>query len=209
METLIHIFLHIDQYLAAIIQEYGVWTYALLFLVMFIEMGVIIMPFLPGDSLLFAAGTMAAIGGLNVHLLALVLVIAAILGDAVNYLLGYWVGPKIFHKEDSLLFKKAYLMRAHEFYERYGGQAIIMARFIPIVRSFAPFVAGVARMNYWRFTFFNVIGGILWVYLFVYVSYFFGNIPIVRENFTLVIMAIIVLSVVPMGVEFMRHKLRN
>lgn len=207
--SIIHFFLHIDQYLATIIQQYGLWTYPLLFLIMFIETGCIIMPFLPGDSLLFAAGTMAAIGGLNIHWLSLILLLAAILGDAVNYGLGYWLGPKVFNKQDSFLFKKIYLQRAHAFYEKHGGQTIIFARFIPILRSFVPFIAGVARMDYACFTFFNVIGGIAWVYIIMYVSYFFGNIPVVRNNFSLVVVAIIVLSVVPMGIGYLRHKWCN
>ena len=207
--SIIHFFLHIDQYLTTIIQQYGLWTYPLLFLIMFIETGCIIMPFLPGDSLLFAAGTMAAIGGLNIHWLSLILLIAAILGDAVNYSLGYWLGPKVFNKKDSFLFKKAYLQRAHAFYEKHGGQTIIFARFIPILRSFVPFIAGVARMDYARFTFFNVIGGIAWVYIIMYVSYFFGNIPMVRNNFSLVVVAIIVLSVVPMGIGYLQDKWCN
>tara|TARA_Y100000815_G_C13281707_1_gene477174 strand:- start:28 stop:567 length:540 start_codon:yes stop_codon:yes gene_type:complete len=175
-------------------------------MIIFCETGLVILPILPGDSLLFAAGSIAAIGGMNVHLLAGLLVIAAILGDSINYAIGQFIGPQIFSKENSLLFNKNYLLKAHAFYEKYGGKAIIIARFIPVVRTFAPFVAGIGTMRYTRFFAYNVIGGIFWVCLFIYGSYWFGNIPLVKQNFSLVIMVIILLSILPPVIEFLRTK---
>jgi len=196
-------FLHLDVHLVQITAEYGVWTYAILFLIIFAETGLVITPFLPGDSLLFAAGAIAALGSLNPILLAGLLLAAAILGDTVNYWIGKWVGPKAFSGEVRFL-KKEYLDRTHAFYERHGGKTIILARFVPIVRTFAPFVAGVGAMTYSRFFLYNVVGAAVWVGLFIPVGYFFGNLPQVKENFSLVILGIIVLSVLPIAFELVR-----
>jgi len=198
--------LHLDRYLSAIIQQYGLWTYAILFVVIFIETGFVVMPFLPGDSLLFAAGTFAALKAFKVGWLILVLAAAAIIGDTVNYWVGHFLGPKVFNKEKARFFKKEHLDRTHAFFEKYGGKTIIIARFVPIVRSFAPLVAGIGRMSYGKFIAFNVIGGVGWVVLLVGAGYFFGNIPIVRKNFSLAILAIIALSTVPVVTEYLRHR---
>jgi len=198
--------LHLDRYLSAIIQQYGLWTYVILFAVIFIETGFVVMPFLPGDSLLFAAGTFAALKAFKVGWLILVLAAAAIIGDTVNYWIGHYVGPKVFNREKARFFKKEHLDRTHAFFEKYGGKTIIIARFVPIVRSFAPLVAGIGRMSYGRFIAFNVIGGVGWVVLLVGAGYFFGNIPVVRENFSLAILAIIAISTIPIVTEFLRHR---
>jgi membrane-associated protein len=201
--------LHLDQYLSVVIQQYGIWTYVILFLIIFLETGFVITPFLPGDSLLFAAGAFAALGSLNLALLFLVLAAAAILGDTANYWIGYHIGPKVFRKKTGRLFKEEYLDRAHRFYEKYGGKTIFLARFVPIIRTFAPFVAGIGKMSYWRFITYNVAGGITWVALFLFGGFYFGNLPFVQENFTLVILAIILISFVPIGIEYLRHKRRK
>ena len=198
--------LHLDKHLAAIIQEYGTWTYFILFLIIFCETGLVVTPILPGDSLLFATGAFAATGALDLTTVWILLTIAAIGGDTINYWIGAYIGPKAFQKEDSRFFKKAYLVRTHEFYEKHGGKTIIIARFMPIIRTFAPFVAGIGKMNYVRFLSYNVIGGILWIALFILGGYFFGNIPVVKKNFTLVILAIIFLSILPGIIEFLRHR---
>jgi membrane-associated protein len=197
---------HLDTHLNALIQQVGFWTYLVLFVVIFCETGLVITPFLPGDSLLFAAGTFAAVGSLNVVGLFVVLAIAAVLGDTVNYWLGKIVGPKVFTKEKSRVFKKDYLDRTHNFYEKYGAETIIIARFVPIIRTFAPFVAGIGRMSYGKFLSYNVIGGVGWVALFTFGGYFFGNIPFVKKNFSLVIIAIILISLIPAVVEFIKHR---
>ena len=205
---LIDLFLHLDKHLSQIIQNYGVWTYLLLFLVIFMETGFVVTPFLPGDSLLFAAGTFAspALGSsLNIFLLWALLCTAAILGDTVNYWIGHFVGPKAFSGEVRFL-KKEYLDRTHEFYEKHGGKTIIIARFIPIIRTFAPFVAGIGAMHYGRFITYNVVGGIVWVTIFTFGGYYFGNLPFVKENFSLVVIAIIFISVVPMIFEFIKQR---
>jgi len=205
---LIDLFLHLDKHLSQIIQNYGVWTYLLLFLVIFMETGFVVTPFLPGDSLLFAAGTFAspALGSsLNIFLLWALLCTAAILGDTVNYWIGHFVGPKAFTGEVRFL-KVEYLDRTHEFYEKHGGKTIIIARFIPIIRTFAPFVAGIGGMNYGRFITYNVVGGVAWVTIFTFGGYFFGNLPFVKENFSLVVIAIIFISVVPMIFEFIKQR---
>lgn len=196
-------FLHLDTHLAEITGRYGVWTYAILFLIVFAETGLVVTPFLPGDSLLFAAGAIAALGTLDPTILMGLLIIAAILGDTVNYWIGSWVGPKAFSGRSRFL-KKEYLDRTHAFYERHGGKTIILARFVPIIRTFAPFVAGVGAMTYSRFLAYNVIGAVVWVGLFVPIGYFFGNLPQVKENFSLVILGIIFLSVLPIGFEILR-----
>ena len=205
---LVNFILHLDVHLNEIIKNFGIWTYLILFLIIFLETGVVITPFLPGDSLLFAAGSFAALGSLNVWVLAITLTFAAILGDTLNYWIGHYIGPKAFSGNIRFL-KKEYLERTHEFYERHGGKTIILARFIPIIRTFAPFVAGIGAMEYPRFFFFNVTGAILWVFLFIFGGYFFGNLPFVQDNFTLVILAIIVISVLPGVFEFAREKLKS
>ncbi len=197
--------LHLDKYLSLIIQQFGIWTYLILFLIIFAETGLVVTPFLPGDSLLFAAGTFAAIGSLNVFALFIALLIAAILGDTINYSIGKFLGSKAFQRYPKI-FKKEYLDKTHKFYEKYGAKTIVLARFVPIVRTFAPFVAGVGRMTYLKFLFYNVFGGILWVALFVFGGYFFGNIQWVKDNFSLVIIIIIILSFMPMVWEYWKHK---
>jgi membrane-associated protein len=201
----IDLFLHLDQHLAEVLRDYGTWTYLILFGIIFCETGFVVTPFLPGDSLLFAAGSFAAVGALDPHLLFVLLSAAGILGDTVNYWVGAYVGPRAFSGEIRFL-KKEYLDRTHRFYEKYGGKTIIIARFVPIVRTFAPFVAGIGAMSYGRFILYNVAGAIAWVGLFVYGGYFFGNIEFVKRNFSLVILAIIVISVMPMVVEFIRAR---
>jgi len=200
------ILLHLDIHLDLAIRSYGLWTYGILFLIVFLETGLVVTPFLPGDSLLFAGGTFAALGSLDVGWLIIVLALAAIGGDTANYWIGYSSGPKVFSKERSRLFNKEYLHRTHRFYEKYGGKTIIIARFIPIIRTFAPFVAGIGSMTYSRFITYNIVGGIAWVVIFVLGGYFFGNIPLIRHNFSLVIVAIIILSILPGIIEFLRHR---
>jgi membrane-associated protein len=202
----IDIFMHLDKHLDLIIREYGVWTHAILFLIIFCETGLVITPLLPGDSLLFAVGTFAAMGSLDVKFLAISLSIAAIAGDTVNYWIGHFVGPKVFSKEKSRFFNRDYLDRTHRFYERYGGKTIIIARFIPIIRTFAPFVAGIGRMTYLRFILYNIVGGVAWIGAFLFGGYFFGALPFIKQNFSLVILAIIVISMLPGLIEFLRHK---
>ena len=207
----IDIFLHLDEYLSVVIQTYGVWTYALLFLVIFMETGFVVTPFLPGDSLLFAAGTFAspALGEpLNIFVVWILMSAAAILGDTVNYWIGHFIGPKAFSGEVKFL-KKEYMDRTHEFYEKHGGKTIILARFIPIIRTFAPFVAGVGRMTYSHFLFYNVIGGLTWVTMFVFGGYFFGSLPFVKDNFTIVVLTIIGISLMPGVIEFLRNKFQK
>ena len=200
------ILIHLDKYLDSIIRSYGSLTYGILFLIVFCETGLVITPILPGDSLLFATGTFAALGSLDLSLIIILLSIAAIAGDTVNYWIGYLVGPKVFSKEKSRLFNKEYLDRTHRFYQKYGGKTIIIARFIPIIRTFAPFVAGIGRMTYKRFIAYNVLGGIGWIVTFVLGGYFFGNIPLVKNNFALIILAIIIISVLPAIIEFVRQR---
>jgi membrane-associated protein len=195
---------HLDQHLRALAQNYGNWIYAVLFLIVFLETGLVITPFLPGDSLLFVAGTIAAAGELHVHGLVLVLIFAAVIGDSVNYAVGRYLGPRVFRFEDSRFFKRAYLDRTHAFFERHGGKTIIIARFVPIIRTYAPFVAGIGAMSYRHFLLFNVIGAILWVVSLTYAGYYFGNLPLVKDNLTLVIVCIIVLSSMPGIIEFWR-----
>ncbi|HYP27089.1 MAG TPA: DedA family protein [Blastocatellia bacterium] len=207
MDTLIDFFLHLDQHLERITSDYGVWTYLILFLIIFCETGLVVTPLLPGDSLLFAAGAIAALGGLNVFWLFIILTAAAIIGDTVNYWAGHYVGPKIFYKEDVRFLNKKHLQKTHEFYEKYGGKTIILARFIPIIRTFAPFVAGIGSMTYGRFILYNVVGAILWVGICVAAGYLFGNLDIVKNNFSLVILAIVFVSILPIIVEFVRARL--
>jgi len=211
METinyLIDLFLHLDVHLNELIVQYGAVTYIILFLVIFAETGFVITPFLPGDSLLFAAGTFAATGSLDVTLLFVLLTTAAIAGDTVNYWIGHYIGPKVFSKETRFI-KKKYLERTHNFYEKHGGKTIIIARFVPIIRTFAPFVAGVGAMTYSKFILYNIVGGIVWVVIFVFGGYYFGNIPAVKNNFSLVIIVIIVITVLPGFSEFIRYRKRK
>jgi len=203
----IDLFLHLDRHLAEVIATYGVWTYLILFAVIFLETGIVATPFLPGDSLLFAAGTFAALGSLDVGFLILLLAAAAILGDTVNYWIGRRLGPRVF-RENVRFLNRQHLERTHAFYEKHGGKTIVIARFLPIIRTFAPFVAGIGTMSYGRFLVYNVVGGVVWVLGFVLLGYFFGNLPVVRENFSLVILAIIVLSVLPIVIEWFRHRRR-
>jgi len=208
IRQLIDFVLHLDVHLDEIIRNYGTWTYGILFGIVFLETGFVVTPFLPGDSLLFAVGTFAARGSLDLYLAMLLLSVAAVLGDTVNYWIGAWVGPKVFHQESRFL-NKEHLRRTHEFYERYGGKTIIIARFVPIIRTFAPFVAGIGTMSYGKFIAYNVIGGIGWVVSITLAGFFFGNIPIVKNNFTFVIFAIIVISILPGIVEYVRHHRRS
>ena len=203
---IIDFILHIDQHLTELAAQYGVWIYGILFLIIFCETGLVVMPLLPGDSLLFAAGSIAAIGKMNIHLMVVLLIIAAILGDAVNFVIGKYFGEKLFSNPNSKIFKQSHLQKTQQFYAKHGGKTIIMARFIPIVRTFAPFVAGMGHMTYHHFLAYNVIGGVLWVTIFSYLGYFFGNMDIVKDNLSLVLVAIIVLSILPAIIEIIRHK---
>jgi len=207
INKLVDFIIHIDRHLAEIIADYGLWTYGVLFLIIFVETGLVVMPFLPGDSLLFAAGAFCAKPetGLNVHYMAGLLFVAAVLGDTLNYWVGHKIGPAVFKREDSIWLRKKHLDRAHEFFEKYGGRAVILARFVPFVRTFVPFVAGVGSMTYSRFLAYNVLGGFIWIYFFIYAGFMFGNQPFVQKNFKLVILAIIFLSVLPIVVEFVRE----
>lgn len=201
LHFLIDFVLHIDKHLDQIFLQYGAWSYAILFLIIFCETGLVITPFLPGDSLLFATGALSARGSLDVHLLAVLLTIAAIVGDAVNYSIGYYFGHKLV---GSRFIKRQHIERTHRFYEKYGGKTIIIARFVPIVRTFAPFLAGMGEMTYRKFALYNVTGGVLWILSFLYLGYFFGSHPVVKSNFTLVILGIIVVSLLPPLIEVAR-----
>ncbi len=206
---LVDFFLHLDVHLGTVIAHYGVWTYAILFLIIFCETGLVVTPFLPGDSLIFAAAAFAAAGSLDPWLLFVLLSLAAILGNTSNYWIGYWVGPGILTKEKIPFIRKSHLERTHRFYEKYGGKTIVFARFIPIIRTFAPFVAGVGFMSYRRFTVYNAAAGVAWVGLFTGAGFLFGNFPAVKHNFTLVIFAIIFVSILPPVVEFLRRRKRT
>ncbi len=206
METikfLIDLFLHLDVHLSQIISQYGVWTYALLFVVIFIETGLVVMPFLPGDSLLFAAGTFAALGSLDIYWLLGLLIVAAVGGDTVNYWIGHYLGDRAYNIK---WIKREYMDKTHAFFEKHGGKTIFLARFVPIVRTFAPFVAGVGRMSYGYFISYNIFGGITWVAVFTLAGYFFGNIPFIKQNFEFVIVAIILVSVAPMLYELWKSR---
>lgn len=204
--AIIDFILNIDQHLQILAADYGLWIYAILFLIIFCETGLVVTPLLPGDSLLFAAGGLAAIGEMNVHLMVVILVIAAVLGDATNFYIGKYFGHRLFANPDSKIFRRSYLEKTHAFYTKHGGKTIILARFVPIVRTFAPFVAGMSNMNYAQFSRYNIIGALLWVPIFSYLGYFFANIPIVRDNLSLVLIAIILLSVLPGVIEIVRHR---
>lgn len=206
--NLIGFIFHLDKHLNYIIQNFGIWTYLLLFVIIFAETGLVVTPFLPGDSLLFATGAIAATGTLNLLWLFLILVFAAIIGDSINYAVGKYLGEKILQKHSRLI-KKEYLDRTHKFFEKYGGKTIVLARFVPIVRTFAPFVAGLGKMSYLYFFTYNVVGGILWVSIFVFGGFFFGNIPIVKNNFSVMIFIIIIVSILPGVFEIWRHRARR
>ena len=201
--------MHLDRHLSAVIQDYGIWTYLILFLIVFCETGLVVTPILPGDSLLFAVGTFAAVGALDLILVLLLLGAAAVAGDTVNYAIGYRVGPRVFRKEGVRFLNRDYLERTHQFYERHGSKTIVIARFVPIIRTFAPFVAGIGRMTYARFVLYNIAGGILWISSLVLGGYAFGNVPVVRRNFSLVIFAIIVVSIMPGVIEVLRQRRRS
>jgi membrane-associated protein len=206
LREIIEFFLHIDAHLEPLLTQYGGWVYLILFVIIFCETGLVVTPFLPGDSLLFAAGALAAAtGALNPVLLFLILTVAAIAGDTVNYFIGHFLGHKIFEMKLPFV-KKEYLDRTHEFYEKYGGKTIILARFVPIVRTFAPFVAGVGSMTYSRFVTYNVVGGIIWIALFIFGGYLIGNIPLIKDNFSIVTVLIILISVMPIAIEFVRNR---
>ncbi len=205
IQHFIELVLHLDKYLGQIIQDYGIWTYLFLFIIIFMETGFVITPFLPGDLLIFAAGTLAGLGYMNIWVLYLVLCSAAILGDTVNYWIGHYIGPRAFSGNIRFL-KKEYIDRTHVFYEKHGGKTIIIARFIPIIRTFAPFVAGVGAMTYPKFITYNVVGGMAWVALFLFGGYFFGNLPFVQQNFSFVLLAIIFISVMPAVIEIINSR---
>ena len=209
ISSFVDVILHLDQHLLVLVQNYGAWIYGILFVILFCETGLVVTPFLPGDSLLFVAGAIAGAGSMNVHLLVMLLLVAAVLGDSLNYAIGHYIGPKVFRFEDSWFFKKAYIERTHRFFERYGGKTIVLARFVPIIRTYAPFVAGIGAMDYRRFLLFNVAGALLWVASLAYAGYFFGNLPVVKNNLSLVILGIVVLSISPGIVELLRHKLKR
>ena len=208
LANIVDFVLHIDVHLSELIEDFGMWIYLILFLVITGETGLVIAPLLPGDSLLFAAGTFAALGALDVALLFVLLFGAAVLGDTINYWIGHAIGPRVFTM-NSRWFKREYLERTHRFYERHGGKTIFLARFVPIIRTFAPFVAGVGAMTYGRFLTYNVVGGFVWTAGFLFLGYFFGNIPVVKENFSLVVLAIILISLAPMGYELLASRLRR
>lgn len=206
LSGILDLFLHLDRHLLELAQDYGAWIYGILFLIVFLETGVVVTPFLPGDSLLFVAGAIAAAGELNVHGLVILLIAAAIAGDSLNYSIGRYLGPRVFRFDDSRFFKRAYVDRTHAFFDRHGGKALIIARFVPIIRTYAPFIAGVGVMPYRRFLLFNVVGAVLWVVLLTYAGFFFGNLPLVKKNLTLVILGIIVLSILPGVIEVWRAR---
>ena len=201
----IDFFLHLDKHLSQIISDYGGWTYGILFLTIFCETGLVVTPFLPGDSLLFAAGALAAVGALNPHYLFLLLALAGILGNTANYSIGRFVGPKVF-TSNSRFFKKQYLEKTHKFYEKHGGKAVIIGRFLPILRTFVPFVAGIGEMTYVRYTIYNIIGSTLWVGAFIYAGYFFGNLPFVQKHFSMVILVLLLIPGLPAVIGFIRQR---
>src|SRR5690348_17274615 len=206
LTTLVYSVLALDQTVASLATQYGAWLYAILFVVIFAETGLVVCPFLPGDSILFIAGTVVAAAGLDVHVLVVVLIVAAVLGDSVNYGVGHYIGPKAFHRRDSRWFRQEYLRRTQAFYERYGAVTIIIGRFVPIIRTFAPFLAGVAGLSYRRFLSYNVIGGCLWIGLLVYAGYLFGNIPWVKDNLSLIVVGIVVGSLIPAVTTFLQER---
>lgn len=204
--SLINFILHIDQNLNLIIQTYGLWTYLILFLIIFGETGLVVAPFFPGDSLIFVAGAFAGSGSLRIEWLIILFSLAAIIGDTVNYWIGHFTGPKVFHRKDARFFKKEYLDTANEFYKKHGGKTIILARFIPVIRTFAPFVAGIGKMSYRQFIIYNILGGIAWVTIFSLGGYYFGSLAIVKENLSLFIFAIIFISIIPVLIKAFTRK---
>ena len=211
MEFILDFVLHIDRYMVEIVRDYHTWTYAILFVIIFCETGLVVTPFLPGDSLLFVAGAITALPDMPLHIWWLVLIVfaAAVLGDSCNYMIGHFFGRKLFSNPNSKIFKQAYLDKTHAFFRKYGGKTIILARFVPIVRTFAPFVAGMGKMHYYYFMMYNVTGAALWVSLFCFTGYFFGNQPFVQQNLKLLIVAIIVISVLPAVIEVLRAKMKK
>ena len=210
MQALIDLFIHLDTKLAELVAQYGAWVYGLLFAIVFAETGLVVTPFLPGDSLLFAAGALAATGALDVRLIVLLLIAAAVLGNTVNYSIGRFIGPRVFRAEDHAgmhrLLNREHLDRAHAFFERHGGMAVVLTRFVPIIRTFVPFVAGAGAMRYSTFMLYNIAGGVAWVGICVGAGYAFGNVPIVKDNFTLVALGIVAVSVIPVLVEWLKHR---
>ncbi len=209
LTLIVDFILHVDVHLQELMNNYGLWVYGILFLIIFSETGLVVTPFLPGDSLLFAAGALTVGSAMDVNVLALLLIVAAVLGNITNYTIGHFFGAKLFNNPDSKIFRRDYLDKTHAFFDKHGGKTIIITRFLPIVRTFAPFVAGMGAMTYKRFMAFNIVGGILWVCSFVYAGYLFGNMPIVRQNFTLLVMGIIVFSILPIVIETVRHRLKR
>ena len=209
LTLIVDFILHVDVHLQELMNNYGLWVYGILFLIIFSETGLVVTPFLPGDSLLFAAGALTVGSAMDVNVLALLLIVAAVLGNITNYTIGHFFGAKLFNNPDSKIFRRDYLDKTHLFFDKHGGKTIIITRFLPIVRTFAPFVAGMGAMTYKRFMAFNIVGGILWVCSFVYAGYLFGNMPIVRQNFTLLVMGIIVFSILPIVIETVRHRLKR
>ena len=206
LTSFIDIILHLDKHLALLVQQYGVWIYAILFAIIFSETGFVVTPFLPGDSLIFVAGAIAALGGMDIGILMAVLTAAAVLGNMLNYQIGRYLGPKVFHWENSRFFNKAALEKTHAFYEKHGGKTLIISRFLPLFRTFAPFVAGVGAMTYARFSMFNVVGAVSWIGSLTLAGYWFGNLPWVQKNLTLVIVGIIVISLVPVFIGWLQHR---
>ena len=206
LTTLLYSLLALDQTVASLATQYGAWLYAILFVVIFAETGLVVCPFLPGDSILFIAGTVVAAAGLDVHVLVVVLIVAAVLGDSTNYGVGHYIGPRVFQRRDSRWFRQEHLRRTQAFYDRYGGVTIIIGRFVPIIRTFAPFLAGVAGMTYRRFLSYNIVGGCLWIGLLVYAGFLFGNIPWVKDNLSLIVVAIVVVSLIPAATTFVRER---
>lgn len=206
LTAFVDIILHLDKHLSVLVQQYGLWIYAILFAIIFSETGFVVTPFLPGDSLLFVAGGVAALGGMDIYILLAVLGVAAVLGNALNYQIGRFLGPKVFQWENSLFFNKAALMKAQAFYEQHGGKTLVISRFLPLFRTFAPFVAGVGAMNWPRFMFFNLIGALAWVFSLTLAGFFFGNLPWVRQNLTAVILGIIAVSLIPVLIGWLQHR---
>ena len=206
LAAFIDIVLHLDKHLAVLVQQYGPWIYAILFTIIFSETGFVVTPFLPGDSLLFVAGALAALGGMDIGVLLAVLIVAAVLGNMLNYQIGRFLGPKVFHWENSRFFNKAALVKTHAFYEKHGGKTLVISRFLPLFRTFAPFVAGIGAMSYARFTFFNLAGAISWVASLSLAGYFFGNLPWVQKNLTAVILGIIAVSMIPVAIGWWQHR---
>ena len=209
MELLTHfidIVLHLDVYLASLVMQYGPWIYAILFAIIFAETGFVVTPFLPGDSLLFVAGALAAVGGMDIGVLILTLSLAAVLGNSLNYSIGRYLGPKVFQWPDSRFFNRHALEKTHAFYERHGGKTLVMSRFLPLFRTFAPFVAGIGAMHWWRFTLFNVVGGVAWAGSLSLVGYWFGNVPVIKNNLTVAIVVIVVVSLIPAVIGWWQHR---